>query len=201
MQRQMFVVKKRKATRSATGRRRTYRLSEKPEKSKDAVIAHFRGKIMEDAAIAEGPDGPYTWVVTYPGPHLYAARVRTEQELGTLHANLFAYSGGTEVGIAGEFLKAGKEVLYNLQSGTYMARKFPKRAHPEDNAATRDALKARAEARFTALGLTPRFNTAPTSAPDEQIYAGLPIIDTMEILATISEMANYDRLLSGTSGA
>ena len=197
----MFAIKKRRATRTATGRRKTYRFSEKAEKSKNAAIAHFRGKVLVDAAVADGVDGPYTWIMVAPTYQLYAARARSEQELGTLHNNLQQYAGGADVLIAGEFLKAGKEVLYNLQSGTYMARKFPKRSSQADNEATRDALKARAEARFSALGLTPRFNTAPSSAPAEQLYAGLPIIDTMEILATISEMANYNRLLSGTSEA
>jgi len=196
----MFAIKKRRATRNATGRRRTYRFSEKAEKTKNAAIAHFRGKVLVDTVVADGVDGPYTWIMVAPSYQLYAARARSEQELGTLHNNLQQYAGGADVLIAGEFLKAGKEILYNLQSGTYMARKFPKRATVAEKEATREALKTRAEARFTALDLTPTFNAAPSSAPDEQVYAGLPIIDTMEILATISEMANYNRLLSGTSG-
>lgn len=196
----MFAIKKRRATRNATGRRKTYRFSEKAEKSRNAAIAHFRSKVLIDEAVPTGADGPYTWIMIAPVYQLYAARARSEQELGTLHNNLQQYAGGAEVLVAGEFLKAGKEVLYNLQSGTYMARKFPKRATVAENEATRGALRGLAETRFGALGLTPKFNAAPSSAPDDQRYAGLPIIDTMEILATISEMANYDRLLSGTSG-
>ena len=128
-----------------------------------------------------------------------AARARTEQELGTLHNNLDYFSGIGDIEAAGEFLKAGKEVLYNLQSGTYMGRRFPKRNSVVQKRRTQEGLQTTAEGRFIELGLTPTFNKAPDSAEDDKKYAGLPIIDTMEILATVAEMEELDRLMSASS--
>lgn len=201
-----FAFKSRRATRTNTGRRRTYRASKSEAKPFAAALAHFRGKLLENEAVAaSGVDGPYTWIMKRKKAGdpllLVAGRTRSEQELGTLHNNLDVLSGAGEVEVAGEFLKAGDTVLYNLQSGSYMGRKFPKRASVADNEATREALKATAEARFRELGLTPTFNKAPAAAEHEQRYGGLAIIDTMEILTTVAEMEEFDRLLSASSNS
>jgi hypothetical protein len=198
-----FAFKSRRATRTNTGRRRTYRASRSEAKPFAAVLAHFRGKILEDAAVTAGPDGPYTWIMKRSGGglRLIAGRARSEQELGTLHNNLDALSGAGDVEAAGEFLKASNTILYNLQSGSYMGRKFPKRATVAANEATREALKTIAETRFRELGLEPAFNTAPATAEHEQRFGGIAIIDTMEILTTVSEMAEFDRLMSASSNS
>lgn len=200
-----FAFKSRRATRTNTGRRRTYRASKSEAKPFAAALAHFRGKLLENEAVAAGPDGPYTWIMKRKRAAdpllLVAGRTRSEQELGTLHNNLDVLTGAGEVEVAGEFLKAGDTVLYNLQSGSYMGRKFPKRASAAANEATREALKATAEARFRELGLTPTFNKAPATAEHEQLYGGIAIIDTMEILTTVAEMEEFDRLLSASNSA
>ena len=199
-----FAFKSRRATRTNTGRRRTYRASRSEAKPFAAVLAHFRGKILEDAAVTAGPDGPYTWIMKRKGAAplaLIAGRARSEQELGTLHNNLDVLSGAGDVEAAGEFLKASNTILYNLQSGSYMGRKFPKRATDAANEATREALKAVAEARFRELGLEPTFNKAPAAAEHEQRFGGLAIIDTMAILTTVSEMEEFDRLMSASSNS
>ena len=208
----LYPIKRRRATMSAGNaagrkRRRTYRASAKPEKPLNAFIEHAKIKVLQAAVIAAGPDGPYTWILKQTGGPvgaggtitLAAARTTTQQELGTLHVNLDHYTGEGEIVAAGEFLKAGKTILYNLQSGTYMARNFPKRASAEANAAILEDLKAKAEAAFTAIGLEPTYNKAPAASDHDVLYGGLPIIDTMEILTTISEMADLDRLLSASS--
>ena len=82
-----------------------------------------------------------------------------------------------------------------------MGRRFGKHNSVARKKATRKALQEKAEERFTELGLTPTFNKAPDGAEDDKKYAGLPIIDTMEILATVSEMAELDRLMSASSEA
>ena len=166
-----------------------------------AALEYFRRHILQDEAVVAAPDGPYTWIMKRGGGRLklVAARARTEQELGTLHNNLDYFSGIGDIEAAGEFLKAGKEVLYNLQSGTYMGRRFPKRNSVVQKRRTQEGLQTTAEERFNELGLTPTFNKAPDSAEDDKKYAGLPIIDTMEILATVAEMEELDRLMSASS--
>jgi len=198
-----FAIKTRRATRSNAGRRRTYRASKSEAKPLSAALNYFRRHILTDDAVTAAPDGAYTWIMKLRNGKLMlvAARARTEQELGTLHSNLDYFSGGGDIEAAGEFLKAGTEILYNLQSGTYMARRFPKRNTPVRKMATQAAIRATAEERFAELGLSPTFNKAPDRAPEEHRYAGIPIIDTMEILATVAEMEELDRLLSASSEA
>ena len=207
----LYPIKSRRATlhRSPSGRkrRRTYRASASDKKPLTGFIEHAATKVLRAAAIAAGPDGPYTWILKQTGgpggaggsQTLAAARTTTQQELGTLHVNLDHYTGEGEIVAAGEFLKAGATVLYNLQSGTYMARNFPKRASAAENSATLEGLKAIAEAAFTAIGLAPTYNKAPAGADHDVLYGGLPIIDTMEILTTVAEMADLDRLLSAST--
>jgi hypothetical protein len=207
----LYPIKSRRATlhRSPSGRkrRRTYKASASDKKPLTAFIEHAATKVLRAAAIAAGPDGPYTWILKQTGGPggaggtitLAAARTTSQQELGTLHVNLDHYTGEGEIVAAGEFLKAGATVLYNLQSGTYMARNFPKRASAAENSATLEGLKATAEAAFRAIGLEPTYNKAPAGADHEVLYGGLPIIDTMEILTTVAEMADLDRLLSAST--
>ena len=211
----MYPIKSRRATlhRSPSGRkrRRTYKASASDKKPLTAFIEHAATKVLRAAAIAAGPDGPYTWILKQTGgpggagggaggsQTLAAARTTSQQELGTLHVNLDHYTGEGEIVAAGEFLKAGATILYNLQSGTYMARNFPKRASAAENSATLEGLKAPAEAAFTPIGLEPTYNKAPAGADHEVLYGGLPIIDTMEILTTVAEMADLDRLLSAST--
>ena len=207
----LYPIKSRRATlhRSPSGRkrRRTYKASASDKKPLTAFIEHAATKVLRAAAIAAGPDGPYTWILKQTGgpggaggsQTLAAARTTTQQELGTLHVNLDHYTGEGDVMAAGEFLKAGATVLYNLQSGSYMARLFPKRAPDAENMATLEGLKAKAEAAFTAIGLAPTYNKAPAGADQDVLYGGLPIIDTMEILTTVAEMADLDRLLSAST--
>lgn len=202
MESKHFAVKTRRATRTATGRSRTYKASKSEAKPLTAAIAYFRKHILIGSQLATSDDGPYTWILKKKPESqqlLVAARTRTEQELGTLHSNLDYFSGEGEIIAAGEFLKGGKQALYNLQSGTFMARKFPKRASSANHTATQKALQGLAEAAFTDAGLAPTFNKAPEGGPADQRYAGLPIIDTMEILATVAEMEELDRLMSASS--
>ena len=205
----LYPIKSRRATQSApnaAGKRKTRKYKAPKTKPLNAFIEHARTKVLRGAAIAAGPDGPYTWIlkqVEQPGGAplriLAATRVTTQQELGSLHINLDYYTGDGTIIAAGELLKAGATVLYNLQSGSYMAALFPKREAAAVKDATLEAIKACAEPAFVAIGLAPAYNKAPAGADHDVLYGGLSIIETMEILTTISEMENLNRLLSASS--
>jgi len=191
-----LVIKKRRKTRTATGAKR-YRLSQRAEKSASAATAYFRSKIRIDAAIAEGADGYYTWIFK-DTPLLAAAKTRSEQELGTLHANLDALTPAGTVVAAGEFMKRGDYVVINLQSGSFMKTKFGKLRSKAAKLRARDELIGLAIAEFARVGLKAEFYGADDGAPEEEELAGKPMIDKAEIITTLSDIAEYDRLLSAS---
>lgn len=201
-----FAVKTKRETVKPNGRSVTYKISERPAKPISAVVAHFQSKFIYDADFVAAPDGPYTWVLKRREDNgalmLVAGRTKSQQELGTLHSNLVNFSPPGEVVAAGEFVKAGAEILFNLQSGTYMASVFKKIKTPENKAAKREELIALISHMLQAFGLNPHFNTAPADTEEEEhILAGLPMIDTMKIVSTLSDIVEYKRLLSGNSNA
>jgi len=195
-----LVIKGRRATRKPNGTEVTYKLSERPEKPAAAAIAHFRSKFIYDAAFAAAEDGPYTWLLkqrTDTGAlMLVAGKTRSQQELGTLHANLAAYSPAGTVIAAGEFVKAGHEVLFNLQSGSFMQTIFKKIKTPANKEAKREELIQLIGNYLVGIGLNPKFNTAPAGAPEEHTVAGLPMIDTMEIVTNLNTIRNYNLILN-----
>lgn len=103
---------------------------------------------FEDGDIESAPDGVYTWIVVLKTkmqtPKIVACRVLTTIEVGTKHANLldyFAMKNNLTVDDpfdnyleiddyrvlgAGEFIKADKNVKFNLLSGTYMEGRLTK---------------------------------------------------------------------------
>uniref|UniRef100_A0A6C0J2N4 Uncharacterized protein n=1 Tax=viral metagenome TaxID=1070528 RepID=A0A6C0J2N4_9ZZZZ len=64
-------------------------------------------------------DGIYTFLVTESGK-LWTAPVESITEYGSLHDTMVYESKATSVLYAGELRKTGKEIEFNLQSGTYM---------------------------------------------------------------------------------
>ena len=207
----LFPIKGHRRTQSAhnaSGKSRTRKYRAPRTKPLTAFIEHRRAKVLLNAAIATGPNGPYSWILkhterpgTSPLVTLAAAPVTTQQELGTLHVNLDYYTGDGSVVAAGEFLKSGATALFNLQSGSYMVPYFPKGEVPATLDATLAGLQALAAGAFTTIGLVPTYNKAPAGSDHATLDGGLSILETMGILTTISEMDNLDRLLSVSSNS
>lgn len=197
---QFLVIKERRETVKPNGTRVKYKLSEQLEKPVAAAIAHFRSKFIYDAAFAAAGDGPYTWLLKQRTDNgelmLVASKTRSQQELGTLHVNLAAYSPAGTVIAAGEFVKAGSEVLFNLQSGSFMQAIFKKIKTPANKDAKREELIQVIGNYLVGMGLNPKFNTAPAGAPEEHKIAGLPMIDTMEIVTNLNTIRNYNLILN-----
>lgn len=107
----------------------------------------------------------YTWIITREGT-LFAAQPISNQELGALHINLAMFNGinKEDVVAAGELLKEGPNVTFNLQSGSFMEQVYSKGSKNGGNAGGRAALefpKKLAEEKFRSIGLNPIFNEAP----------------------------------------
>jgi len=200
-----LAIKRRRTTRHASPksgriRSRRYRQSAHPEKSPNRAKAFFRRHILLDADIAGGKEGYYTWIFK-DTPLLAAGRTRSEQELGTLHANLDSLTAPGKIIVAGEFYKQGNIILFNLQSGSYMAAVFRKLKTIPEKLAKRNELLELAIEQFTRIGLVATFNAGPPDAELEIQLAGNPMIDTANIPTTLSNIAEYNRLLSHSSEA
>jgi len=102
----------------------------------DALIEAFLPRMLTDDQIRDAPDGIYCWILreTEGERHVYAMKVISEQEIGSLHNFLFVltsdrsvpltfeekFINAAEVIAAGELRVRGEERSWNLQSGSFM---------------------------------------------------------------------------------
>jgi hypothetical protein len=189
-----LIIKKRRNTRHA-GKGYRFRLSQRANKPKEAVVAYLRspGRILINEKISEGEnDRFYTWLLKEPDL-LVAARTRTGQELGTLHDNLDAFTMPGHVIAAGEFYKQDHHLVFNLQSGSFMKSVFGKRKPRSQKLATRDQIIAHMTATFATIGMTSVF--AYSDNPEEE-YSGRPMIDSADIETTESELRELMQRMS-----
>ena len=180
---------------------------------------HKRG-----AALTDAPDGIYTWIMYRDGDSfdVYAGKIRSNQEIGTLHQNL-SWCAQKTVQFAGELRKTGSNIEYNLQSGTYMANKFTRfqrllmtesktgkaltdatqtneirqaknqQIH-EDNITLRHLIQGQVETIFRTIDLDATFLEAPVDSELSLVYGGLPIIAGFDIV--IEEGGSTNRSLN-----
>lgn len=164
-----------------------------------SAIAYFRSKILTNENVSRGPDGYYTWLLK-DGPDgriLVAGHTRSQQELGTLHKNLDDFSSPGTVVAAGEFVKEEDQILFNLQSGSYMLAVFKRLKSKKAQIEKRDELIALATATFaTTAGLRAIFNPGSNEAEE---LAGAPMIDIADIRTRLSEIKELDEVLSASS--
>jgi len=204
-----FTIKKREATHynnSGTRKVKRYRSSSARSIPIERFINYARHRILIGNQLHLAKDGVYTWIIkTIRGhPAFITAPVKTKQELGTLHVNLDDLTGSGEVVAAGELLKLGDEVFYNLQSGTYMADKFKdKRGKPkktdEDRQEIQEGLRAIADKEFRKMRLKPEFKLAGATAKNENRFGGEPILNTMKIVTNLNTIKELNEYLSGNN--
>lgn len=161
----VFVVKTVKPTLVNTGGEPSVVLLKLREEAEQNAIAFFKSRYKKDGALKDAPDGMYTWIISKEGT-LFAAQPISNQELGTLHVNLAMFNDipKDDVAAAGELLKVGHDVTFNLQSGSFMEQVYSKGSKNGGNAGGRAALeipKKLAVQTFRSIGLNPIFNEAP----------------------------------------
>ena len=203
-----FTIKKWVAThyssnnsKNKTHKSKRYRSSSARSIPLDRFINYARHRVLVGNQLCLAKDGVYTWIIkTIRGHQTFiTAPVKTKQELGTLHVNLDDLTGPGEIIAAGELLKLGDDVFYNLQSGTYMADKFKdKRGKPkkteEDKQKIQEGLRSIADKEFRKMRLNPEFKLAGSTAKNEDRFGGEPILNTMKIITnlnTIKELNGY----------
>ncbi len=203
-----MVIKGRVATEyespKKTRRTRKYRASEKPEKPVSAAIEFFKTRVILNEALLESPDGPHTWILKQlPDESLLFAAGRTvsRQELGTLHANLDAFTPpGVVVLAAGELAKSDTTVAFNLLSGTYMEKPFKRIKDMAERKRRQEEILQIVADHLKSLGFEEvAFLEAPEGADPDVALGGAPILDAAEIITQLSEIAEYDKLLSASN--
>lgn len=184
-------------------RRRRYRASAKPEKPVEAAIDFFRRRILINDALTSAPDGPYTWILKQPPdePLIFAAgHTVSRQEIGTLHVNLNDFTPLAPVIAAGELAKSETSVVFNLLSGTYMEKSFKRIKDAEERRRRQQELLQIVADYLKSLGFEEvAFLEAPEGTDPEKALGGAPILDAHEIITRLSEIAEYNRYLSGSN--
>lgn len=203
-----MVIKGRVATEyesptSKNRKTRKYRASEKPEKPIGAAIEFFKTRVILNEALLESPDGPHTWILKQlPDESLLFAAGRTvsRQELGTLHANLDAFTPPGVVLAAGELAKAAVAAAFNLLSGTYMEKPFKRIKDMAERKRRQEEILQIVADHLKSLGFEEvAFLEAPEGADPDVALGGAPILDAAEIITRLSEIAEYNRLLSASN--
>jgi len=196
---QHLIIKTRKATYSTNRTlKRRYRPSASSEKAASA-IAYFKRKMFVNEYVGRGPNGYYTWLLkdTREGRILVAGHTRSQQELGTLHRNLDHFTDPGVIIAAGEFVKDEDYIMFNLQSGTYMLQEFKRLKTMGAKIGKRDELIALATTEFARIaGLRAEFKRGET---EEDTLSGAPMIDIADIRTRLSEIREFDELLSHES--
>lgn len=106
----------------------------------DALVQAFLPRMLTDNQIRDAPEGVYCWILreTEGERHVYAMKVISQQEIGSLHNFLFVLTSDRSVPLtfeerfinAAEVIAAGelririqneeRDISWNLQSGSFM---------------------------------------------------------------------------------
>jgi hypothetical protein len=106
----------------------------------DALVQAFLPRMLTDNQIPDAPEGVYCWILreTEGERHVYAMKVISEQEIGSLHNFLFVLTSDRSIPLtfeerfinAAEVIAAGelrirnqneeRDISWNLQSGSFM---------------------------------------------------------------------------------
>lgn len=116
-----FYKIKNKPTRFRNGTH-TYKANNNKASIMSSLNEELRPLIRVDAQIITAEPGIYTWIIKGEiEPHFYAARVFSEQEIGTLHQDIHRQTGSGRSPIsAGELeILPNRIIQFNIQSGTY----------------------------------------------------------------------------------
>jgi hypothetical protein len=159
-----------------------------PIRDLKSALEWFKGKMVINEALAGAADGVYTWLLKEGG--LVALPVESEQEIGSVHANLWSWTPSMgRVVAAGELRKQGATLDYNLQSGSFM-KPYLKTVDIQQR------LVAAVSKRFRELGLMPFFlKCNPNGIVDcthrYETLSGKSIIDETPIVTPSKDLFFY----------
>lgn len=159
-----------------------------PEKLNE-IVKYFSGRLVTNETLPEAKEGLYTWILRESG-NFYAIKTITKQEVGTLHANLKSFTDpydASPIMAAGELEIIKEEnfapptIIFNLLSGTYMAKQFEKLS-PMNTLLLRNKLVRDVEDKFMSFGIPSQFlECSVMSCSEEEKIGGKKLIETATI--------------------
>lgn len=166
-----FRVKTHEKTRTSEGPLIAYKKLK--EERRINAIKYFQSIYLHEDGLREGPNGEYTWIIKEPNI-LIAAKVRSAQELGTLHYNLDTLSGVPGKVIAAGELKIDRgigQVKYNLISGSYMESLFMNNSMIAEKERALSIAAAKFAEVFVPMGLSVSYTEDTLIFPSEIVTA------------------------------
>lgn len=149
------------------------------------ILKYFYERLVTNEQMLEAKAGLYTWILRGSG-NIYALKTLSKQEIGTLHANLKLLTDSTDstpIEAAGELEIIKEEsfapptVIFNLLSGTYMAKKFEKLS-VKNTLILRNELVRVVENKFMSLGIPSQFLECSTiECSEEEKIGGKKLIE------------------------
>ena len=188
-----FVLKTTNPTVAPDGERSMF---VQPFKNLSGAIEWFQSKVLVGSQITGAENGVYTWLLREKG--LVAIPVESQQEVGSVHANLWSWTPTLgQVIAAGELKKRGTRVYYNLLSGSFMRDYL----NTEEK---RKRLVTHVNKQFRSLNLTPFFlKCNPDGVANcsnlYEYYAGRNIIANAKLVTPESELFWYRKFFTEVS--
>jgi hypothetical protein len=189
-----FIIKTGKSTKAEDGSQYTFI---KPYKADvNQIVETFQSRMI-DSLNKTDDNGIYTWIIKDDGT-MYLSKTLSNQEIGSLHANLDIFTGDSNVVAAGELKRVGETIEYNLRSGTYME-------HVITTNAIRNEKKTMMDNLISKAGFAPRFlkcktdengNGTEDCTEEYESLAGRTIIDGFSMVTSESEIELYKSLFT-----
>lgn len=149
------------------------------------ILKYFSERLITNEQMLDAKAGLYTWILR-GSQNIYALKTLSKQEIGTLHANLKLLTDpydSTPIEAAGELEIIKEEsfapptVIFNLLSGTYMAKKFEKLS-VKNTLIQRNELVRIVENKLMDLGIPSQFLECSTiECSDEEKIGGKKLIE------------------------
>jgi hypothetical protein len=189
-----FILKTGKSTKAEDGSQYTF---VKPYKADvNQIVEIFKARMIDSLDKTE-EGGVYTWIIKDDGT-MYLSKTLSNQEIGSLHANLDIFTGDSNVVVAGELKRVGETIEYNLRSGTYME-------HVITTNAIRNEKKKEMDNLISKAGFIPKFlkcktdengNGTEDCTEEYESLAGRTIIDGFSMISSQSEVDLYKSLFT-----
>lgn len=200
-----FPLKTREKT--ITENKREFLYKPVPEKLAN-ISAYFSKRLVINQHLNTAKEGLYTWILRESG-NFYAIKTITKQEVGTLHANLKLYTDSfdtTPINAAGELEIIREEynvpptIIFNLLSGTYMAKKFEKLS-PRDVLFLRNQLVGNVQTILMSFGIPSQFlECSVMSCSDEEKIGGKKLIEDANIRTSNKKLQILNTMFNRVGG-
>jgi hypothetical protein len=200
-----FPLKTREMTITENGNKFLYKPL--PDKLSN-IHNYFSKKLITNEQLLNAKSGLYTWILRKSG-NFYAIKSITQQEVGTLHANLKLLTdsfdssnieGAGELEIIKEENFVPPSIIFNLLSGTYMSKKFEKLSAKNTLVLRNDIIK-NVQSTLINFNIPSQFlECSGVKCSKEEKIGGMKLIETANIKTSLSKLEKLNRMFIRTGG-